>query len=77
MTPQTKLGLRENWRQFTLLVIINAFVGGMIGLERTILPKIAEQEYHLTAASIILSFIMVFGIVKALTNYIYGYFIIL
>jgi len=72
MTPQTKLGLRENWRQFTLLVIINAFVGGMIGLERTILPKIAEQEYHLAATSIILSFIIVFGIVKALTNYFTG-----
>ncbi len=72
MTRQAKLGLRENWRQFTLLVIINAFVGGMIGIERTILPEIAEQEFHLAATSVILSFIIVFGIIKALTNYFTG-----
>ena len=72
MITKTKLGLRENWQQFTLLVIINAFVGGMVGLERTILPEIAEQEYHLAATSVILSFIIVFGIVKALTNYFTG-----
>lgn len=40
-----KLGLKENWKQFTLLVIINAFVGGMVGLERSILPRIAEVEF--------------------------------
>jgi len=44
-----QLGLKENWRQFTLLVIINAFVGGMVGLERAILPRIAEVEFHLAA----------------------------
>ena len=69
---QVKLGLKENWRQFTLLVIINAFVGGMIGLERSILPQIAEVEFHIAAKTAILSFIIVFGIVKAFTNYFTG-----
>lgn len=67
-----KLGLKENWKQFTLLVIINAFVGGMVGLERAILPKIAEGEFHIAAKTAILSFIIVFGIVKAITNYFTG-----
>lgn len=66
------LGLKENWRQFTLLVIINAFVGGMVGLERSILPRIAEAEFHIAAKTAILSFIIVFGIVKAITNYFTG-----
>jgi len=69
---QVKLGLKENWRQFTLLVIINAFVGGMIGLERSILPRIAEVEFHIAAKTAVLSFIIVFGIVKAFTNYFTG-----
>jgi MFS family permease len=67
-----KLGLKENWKQFTLLVIINAFVGGMVGLERSILPQIAEAEFHIAAKTAILSFIIVFGIVKAITNYFTG-----
>lgn len=67
-----KLGLKENWKQFTLLVIINGFVGGMVGLERTILPQIAEKEFAIAANTAILSFIIVFGIVKALTNYYTG-----
>jgi predicted MFS family arabinose efflux permease len=67
-----QLGLRENWKQFTLLVIINAFVGGMIGLERSILPRIAEVEFHIAAKTAILSFIIVFGVVKAITNYFTG-----
>lgn len=67
-----KLGLKENWKQFTLLVIINAFVGGMVGLERAILPQIAEGEFHMAAKTAILSFIIVFGIVKAVTNYFTG-----
>src|ERR1051326_4625334 len=69
---QVQLGLRENWRQFTLLVIINAFVGGMIGLERSILPRIAEVEFHIAAKTAVLSFIVAFGIVKAITNYFTG-----
>lgn len=66
------LGLKENWKQFTLLVIINAFVGGMVGLERSILPRIAEVEFHIAAKTAILSFIIVFGLVKAITNYYTG-----
>lgn len=69
---KVQLGLRENWQQFTLLVIINAFVGGMVGLERSILPQIAEVEFHIAAKTAILSFIIVFGIVKAITNYFTG-----
>ncbi|PSL04490.1 MFS transporter [Cecembia rubra] len=71
---QIKLGLKENWQQFTLLVIINAFVGGMVGLERSILPQIAEVEFAIAAKTAILSFIIVFGIVKAITNYFAGVF---
>jgi MFS family permease len=67
-----KLGLKENWKQFTLLVIINGFVGGMVGLERSILPRIAEKEFAIAAKTAILSFIVVFGIVKAITNYYTG-----
>lgn len=69
---QVKLGLKENWKQFTLLVIINAFVGGMVGLERAILPQIADIEFHIAAKTAILSFIVVFGLVKAFTNYFTG-----
>ncbi|SIS62866.1 MFS transporter [Belliella pelovolcani] len=71
---KVKLGLKENWKQFTLLVIINAFVGGMVGLERSILPQIAEVEFAIAAKTAILSFIIVFGIVKAITNYFAGAF---
>jgi MFS family permease len=67
-----QLGLKENWKQFTLLVIINGFVGGMVGLERSILPRIAEKEFAIAAKTAILSFIIVFGIVKAITNYYTG-----
>jgi MFS family permease len=67
-----QLGLKENWKQFTLLVVINAFVGGMLGLERSILPQIAEAEFHIAAKTAIFSFIIVFGIVKAITNYFTG-----
>lgn len=67
-----RLGIRENLGQFSLLVVINAFVGAMIGMERSILPPIAEQEFHLVARTAVLSFIVVFGITKALTNYLAG-----
>ncbi|HYJ37857.1 MAG TPA: MFS transporter [Chitinophagaceae bacterium] len=69
---EIKLGLRENWKQFGLLVLINAFVGGMVGMERSILPKIADVEFHIAAKTAILSFIVVFGIAKAITNYFTG-----
>src|SRR5262245_59432940 len=69
---QVRLGLRENLAQFSLLVVVNAFVGAMVGLERSILPPIAEQDFHLAARTAVLSFIVVFGLTKALTNYLAG-----
>jgi MFS family permease len=68
-----RLGLRENAAQFSLLVGVNAFVGAMVGMERTILPAIAEQEFALVARTAVLSFIAVFGVTKALTNYAAGH----
>jgi MFS family permease len=67
-----QLGLRPNLAQFSLLVVVNAFVGAMVGLERSILPAIAELDFHLAARTAVLSFIVVFGIVKAATNYFAG-----
>ncbi len=70
---QKKLGIKENAAQFSLLVLVNAFVGAMVGMERSILPQIAEDEFNLAAKSAILSFIVVFGVTKALTNYLAGH----
>ncbi len=67
-----QLGLRANWRQFTLLVIVNAFVGAMVGLERAVLPLLAERDFGLASRAAILSFIVSFGVVKALTNLLAG-----
>src|ERR1051325_2495601 len=67
------LGLRANLPQFALLVVLNAFVGAMAGLERTILPVMAEQEFHLAAKFAVLSFIAVFGVTKAVTNFAAGW----
>jgi MFS family permease len=66
------LGLRANWRQFTLLVIVNAFVGAMVGLERTVVPLIAQEDFGLVSRSIVLSFLVSFGVVKALSNLFAG-----
>lgn len=66
------LGLGANLGQFTLLVLINAFVGGMVGLERTVLPLVAEREFGLASKSAILSFIVSFGLVKAVANLLAG-----
>jgi MFS family permease len=67
-----RLGLRENWAQFALLVLVNAFVGGMVGIERVVLPLLAESEFGLASRTAILSFIASFGIVKALSNLFAG-----
>ena len=67
-----KLGLRENSGQFALLVVINAFVGGMIGLERSILPQLAETAFGLSSKTAMLSFIVAFGVTKAICNYFTG-----
>ena len=66
------LGLRANWRQFWLLVLVNAFVGAMVGLERTVLPLLAPAEFGLASTSAALSFIATFGVVKAVANYFAG-----
>lgn len=67
-----RLGLRENWPQFALLVVINAFVGGMVGIERTVVPLIGSEEFHVTSTTLIVSFIVSFGVVKALANLVSG-----
>jgi MFS family permease len=67
------LGIRANLAQFALLVVVNAFVGAMVGMERSILPAIAEQDFRLEARTAILSFIVVFGVTKATTNYLAGW----
>jgi MFS family permease len=64
----TRLGLRENLAQFALLVAINAFVGAMVGLERSTLPLIGEQDFGLGSSAAVLSFIVAFGLAKAFTN---------
>jgi MFS family permease len=70
--PAAVLGIRANWQQFWLLVLVNAFVGAMVGLERTVLPLLAEREFGRASASAVLSFIITFGVVKALTNLVAG-----
>ncbi|MFN3325624.1 MAG: MFS transporter [Bryobacteraceae bacterium] len=66
------LGLRENWRQFALLVLLNAFVGAMVGMERVVLPLLAGTEFGLASRTAILSFIVSFGVVKAMANLLAG-----
>jgi MFS family permease len=70
--PAVALGLGANWRQFWLLVLVNAFVGAMVGLERSVLPLLAEVEFGLASKTAVLSFIATFGVVKALTNVFAG-----
>ena len=68
-----RLGLKENWPQFALLVLINAFVGGMVGIERTVVPLIGAEEFHLASTTLIVSFIVSFGVVKACANLVSGH----
>jgi MFS family permease len=68
VTGRVQLGLRENRAQFSLLVAINAFVGAMVGLERTTLPLIGRDDFGLASKAAVLSFIVAFGLAKALTN---------
>ncbi|MGE3771915.1 MAG: MFS transporter [Gammaproteobacteria bacterium] len=67
-----RLGLRENWRQFSLLVLVNAFVGGMVGIERTVVPLIGAEEFHVESTTLITSFIVSFGVIKACANLVSG-----
>src|SRR5215470_1699635 len=72
--PSVSLGLRANWPQFSLLVLINAFVGGMVGLERTVVPLIGSEEFKLASTTLVVSFIVSFGVVKAFANLVSGHF---
>ncbi len=72
ISPVVQLGLGANWRQFTLLVIVNAFVGGMVGLERSIVPLLGQRIFGLLSITAVLSFIVSFGVVKALANLFAG-----
>ncbi|MDF8335469.1 MFS transporter [Novosphingobium cyanobacteriorum] len=67
-----RLGLKENWPQFALLVLVNAFVGGMVGIERTVVPLIGAEQFHLASTTLITSFIVSFGVVKAFANLVSG-----
>ncbi len=69
---RVRLGLRENWRQFALLILINAFVGGMVGMERTVVPLIGSEEIGITSTTLVVSFIVSFGVIKALANLVSG-----
>jgi MFS family permease len=72
-TPSpVRLGLKENWRQFALLLLVNAFVGGMVGLERTVVPLIGSEEFKLASTTVVASFVASFGISKAFTNLVSG-----
>ena len=65
---RVRLGLRQNWAQFTLLVVVNAFVGAMVGAERVVLPLLAQSDFGLASRTAILSFMVSFGVVKAGAN---------
>lgn len=67
------LGLRANWPQFALLVLINAFVGGMVGIERTVVPLIGSEEFRIESTTLVVSFIVSFGVVKAFANLVSGH----
>jgi MFS family permease len=69
---QPRLGLRANLAQFCLLVAVNALVGGMVGQEQTVLPLLAERHFHLTGYTFLLTYVLAFGITKAVTNYFAG-----
>jgi MFS family permease len=69
---RVRLGLKENWQQFALLILINAFVGGMVGIERTVVPLIGSEEFGIASTTLVVSFIVSFGVVKALANLVSG-----
>ena len=69
---EPRLGLRANLAQFSLLVAVNALVGGMVGQEQTVLPLLATSVFGLTGYTFLLTYVLAFGITKALTNYLAG-----
>jgi MFS family permease len=70
--PGIRLGLRANLAQFSLLVLVNALVGGMLGQERTVLPLLADEVFHLSAYTAAMTYILAFGATKAVTNFFAG-----
>lgn len=70
--PEPRLGILANGRQFALLVLVNAFVGAMVGLERTVLPLLAEAEFGVASATALLTFVGGFGLAKAGANLVAG-----
>jgi MFS family permease len=73
VVPAPRLGIRVNWRQFSLLVAINGFVGAMVGLERSVLPTLARREFGVASATLALAFLVAFGVVKAVSNLAAGH----
>ena len=73
-SQEVRLGLAENLPQFLLLMLVNALVGGMVGLERTVVPLIGSEEFRIASTTLIASFIVSFGVVKAFTNLVTGHF---
>lgn len=71
-TKDLRLGLSANWQQFSLLVAVNGFVGAMVGLERSVLPVLAREDFGLASQTAILAFLITFGIFKPATNYFAG-----
>lgn len=72
METPPRLGLRENASQFALLVLVNAFVGAMVGVERSVLPLLAEVEFGIASAAAMMSFLIAFGLAKAAANFVAG-----
>ncbi len=71
--PEVRFGLRANLGQFGLLMLINAFVGGMVGIERTVVPLIGSEEFGIASTTLIVSFIVSFGVIKAIANLVSGH----
>lgn len=71
-TDPVRLGLRENLAQFSLLVLVYAFVGGMVGLERTVVPLVGTEEFGIGSEVVVFSFIITFGLIKACVNLVSG-----
>jgi MFS family permease len=69
---EVRLGLRENLAQFSMLVVVNAFVGGMVGLERTVVPLVGTEEFRIGSEIVVFSFIIAFGVIKAVLNLVSG-----
>ena len=72
MNNKVKLGLKYNWKAFSILVFVNALVGGLLGLERSIMPSFADDKFHLNGYTFLLAFIVSFGFFKAIFNFFAG-----